>query len=81
MPLPEPLLVPPIVVVNRPDGVTLYESADDLTAQLEAWYVTDEGFDAYDAEGRLVELIVERQQIRGWFGRVRETGARDCEGC
>ena len=64
-PLP---LAPPVVVFNRPDGITLYESADALTGHLEPWYVTDEDFDAYDAEGRRVELRLEKQQVPTWFG-------------
>lgn len=64
-PLP---LVPPIVVFNRPDGITLYESADALTDDLEPWYVTDEDFDAYDAEGRRVELLLEKRRVPTLFG-------------
>jgi hypothetical protein len=54
-------LVEPIVVVNRPDGVAVYETADAVTGHLEPWYAEEEDFDAYDAEGRHVELRVERR--------------------
>jgi hypothetical protein len=60
-------LVAPIIVDNRPDGITLYESADALTGQLEPWYVTDEDFDAYDAEGRRVELRLEKRRVPTFF--------------
>jgi hypothetical protein len=60
-------LVGPIVVFNRPDGITIYESADALTGHLEPWYVTDEDFDAYDAEGRRVELRLEKRRVPTFF--------------
>ncbi len=48
--------VPPIVVNNpRDGGVTVFLTLEALNF-LEPWYLTDEEFDAYDVEGRAVEL-------------------------
>lgn len=61
-------LVPPIVIDNRPDGISIYKTAGSLSGQLEPWYVTDEDFDAYDAEGRLVWLRIETREVPTFFG-------------
>ena len=38
-----------------------------MTGQLEPWYVTDEDFDAYDAEGWRVELRLEKRRVPTFF--------------
>jgi len=55
-------LVPPIVVYNHLDGVCLYLTPKALCDYLESWYITDEKFDAYDAEGRAVELRLDERK-------------------
>ena len=63
-------LVPPIVIDNHHPRETLHFFATlaDLERQLEPWYVEDESFTAYDSEGRLLELVVERRSAPAWFG-------------
>jgi hypothetical protein len=51
--------VPPIVVNNHLDGVILFLTRDSLR-HLESWYVTDEKYDVYDAEGRAAELRLDQ---------------------
>jgi hypothetical protein len=47
---------PPIVVNNpRDNGITVFLTLEAMNF-LEPWYITDEEFDAYDVEGRAVEL-------------------------
>jgi hypothetical protein len=60
---------PPIVVDNTRDGVSFYASVQVMERELEPWYPRDEQFVAYDAEGRLVEMIVEQRERTGRFGR------------
>ena len=57
------VIVPPLVVDNRLDGPSFFESGDAVTAHLEEWYVTDEDWDAYDSEGRAVELVAEKRGV------------------
>ena len=53
--------VPPIVVNNpRDGGVTVFLTLEALNF-LEPWYLTDEEFDAYDVEGRAVELRLDQR--------------------
>jgi hypothetical protein len=49
----------PLVVENRIDGFSFYESSAALTGQLEVWYVDEEEWRAWDAGGRRLTLAVE----------------------
>jgi hypothetical protein len=62
--------VPPIVVNNHIDGVIVFLTAGAVN-YLESWYLTDEEFEAYDAEGRAVELRLDARG--GVVARAVET--------
>src|SRR5205823_1142554 len=53
------LMVPPLIIENRIDGFSFYESPRALTGRLEEWYASDEDWRAYDSEGRRIELKIE----------------------
>jgi hypothetical protein len=49
----------PLIVENRIDGFSFYESPRALTERLEEWYVDEEEWRAWDASGRRITLVVE----------------------
>ena len=54
------MIVAPVVVDDNGD-VDFFASVEDAELCLEPW-VVEEGFAAYDGEGRLLELRVERRE-------------------
>lgn len=69
-------LVPPIVIDNhhRRETLDFFATVADLERHFEPWYPREESFTAYDSEGRLLELVVERRRVPAWFGLTqRET--------
>jgi hypothetical protein len=63
------LIVAPVIVDDHGD-VDFFASVEDAELYLEPWAV-DEGFTAYDGEGRLLELRVEKRESPSFFGLIR----------
>ena len=62
------LIVPPVIVDAQGD-VDFFASAEEAELYLEPW-AANEGFAAYDGEGRLLELRGERRESPELFGLV-----------
>jgi hypothetical protein len=60
------LIVAPVIVDDNGD-VDFFASIEDAELYLEPWAVEEE-FTAYDSEGRLLELRVERRESPFFFG-------------
>lgn len=74
-------LVPPIVLAEGWD-VMFFGSEDAVGRHLEAWYPEEVEYRAYDAQGRKLELFVNRETVpRRWLpDRTDERVAvRSCE--
>jgi hypothetical protein len=63
------LIIAPVIVDDHGD-VDFFASVEDAELYLEPWAV-EEGFTAYDSEGRLLELRVERREFPVLFGLIR----------
>ena len=63
------MIVPPVIVDDHAD-VDYFASVEDAELYLEPWAV-EEGFTAYDSEGRLLEIRVERRESPVLFGLIR----------
>ncbi len=63
------MIVAPVIVDDHGD-VDFFASVEDAELYLEPWAV-EEGFTAYDSEGRLLELRVERRESPSFFGLIR----------
>lgn len=55
--------VPPIFVVEGLDDVYVYPSVAEAALSLEPWWVEQNEGAAYDAEGRLLELGVDKYNV------------------
>lgn len=60
------MIVAPVIVDDNGD-VDFFASIEDAELYLEPWAVEEE-FTAYDSEGRLLELRVERRESPFFFG-------------
>ncbi len=60
------MIVAPVIVDDDGD-VDFFASVEDAELYLEPWAV-EEGFTAYDSEGRLLEIGVERRESSSFFG-------------
>jgi hypothetical protein len=60
------LLVAPVIVDDNGD-VDFFASIEDAELYLEPW-AAEEEFTAYDSEGRLLGIRVERRERRAFFG-------------
>ena len=60
------MIVAPVIVDDNGD-VDFFASVEDAELYLEPWAVEEE-FTAYDSEGRLLELRVERRESPFFFG-------------
>jgi hypothetical protein len=58
------------VIVDDHADVDYFASVEDAELYLEPWAV-EEGFTAYDSEGRLLEIRVERRESPVLFGLIR----------
>jgi hypothetical protein len=63
------LIIAPVIVYDHGD-VDFFASVEDAELYLEPWAV-EEGFTAYDSEGRLLELRVEGRESPDLFGLIR----------
>jgi hypothetical protein len=63
------LIIAPVIVDDNGD-VDFFASVEDAELYLEPWAV-EEGFTAYDSEGRLLELRVQRRESPFFFGLIR----------
>ena len=63
------MIIAPVIVYDHGD-VDFFASVEDAELYLEPWAV-EEGFTAYDSEGRLLELRVERRESPVLFGLIR----------
>ena len=63
------MIIAPVIVDDHGD-VDFFASVEDAELYLEPWAV-EEGFTAYDSEGRLLELRVERRESPVLFGLIR----------
>jgi hypothetical protein len=63
------LIIAPVIVDDHGD-VDFFASVEDAELYLEPWAV-EEGFTAYDSEGRLLELRVEGRESPDLFGLIR----------
>jgi len=63
------LIVAPVIVDDNGD-VDFFASIEDAELYLEPWAV-EEGFAAYDGEGRLLGIRVERRESPELFGLIR----------
>lgn len=55
--------VPPILVVEGLDDVYVYETVEEAALSLEPWWVAEDLGSAYDAEGRLLRLGVDKFNV------------------
>ena len=60
------MIIAPVIVDENGD-VTFFASIEDAERYLEPWAVEEE-FTAYDSEGRLLEIRVERRESSSFFG-------------
>ena len=58
------------MIVDDHGDVDFFASVEDAELYLEPWAV-EEGFTAYDSEGRLLELRVQRRESHFFFGLMR----------
>jgi hypothetical protein len=63
------LIIAPVIIDDHGD-LDFFASVEDAELYLEPWAV-EEGFTAYDSEGRLLELRVERRESPVLFGLIR----------
>ena len=63
------MIIAPVIVYDHGD-VDFFASVEDAELYLEPWAV-EEGFTAYDSEGRLLELRVEGRESPDLFGLIR----------
>jgi hypothetical protein len=63
------LIIAPVIVDDHGD-VDFFASVEDAELYLEPWAV-EVGFTAYDSEGRLLELRVQRRESPVFFGLIR----------
>ena len=63
------MIIAPVIVDDHGD-VDFFASVEDAELYLEPWAV-EEGFTAYDSEGRLLELRVEGRESPVLFGLIR----------
>jgi hypothetical protein len=63
------LIIAPVIIDDQGD-LDFFASVEDAELYLEPWAV-EEGFTAYDSEGRLLELRVERRESPVLFGLIR----------
>jgi len=63
------LIIAPVIVDDHGD-VDFFASVEDAELYLEPWAV-EAGFAAYDSEGRLLELRVQRRESPLFFGLIR----------
>jgi hypothetical protein len=63
-------LIIALVIVDDHGDVDFFASVEDAELYLEPWAV-EEGFTAYDSEGRLLEIRVEGRESPDLFGLIR----------
>jgi hypothetical protein len=63
------LIIAPVIIDDHGD-LDFFASVEDAELYLEPWAV-EEGLTAYDSEGRLLELRVERRESPVLFGLIR----------
>lgn len=63
------MIIAPVIIDDHGD-LDFFASVEDAELYLEPWAV-EEGFTAYDSEGRLLELRVERRESPVLFGLIR----------
>jgi hypothetical protein len=63
------LIIAPVIIDDHGD-LDFFASVEDAELYLEPWAV-EEGFTAYDSEGRLLELRVEGRESPDLFGLIR----------
>ena len=63
------MIIAPVIVYDHGD-VDFFASVEDAELYLEPWAV-EEGFTAYDSEGRLLEIRVEGRESPDLFGLIR----------
>ena len=63
------MIIAPVIIDDHGD-LDFFASVEDAELYLEPWAV-EEGFTAYDSEGRLLELRVERREFPVLFGLIR----------
>jgi hypothetical protein len=63
------LIIAPVIIDDHGD-LDFFASIEDAELYLEPWAV-EEGFTAYDSEGRLLKLRVERRESPVLFGLIR----------
>ena len=63
------MIIAPVIIDDQGD-LDFFTSIEDAELYLEPWAV-EEGFTAYDSEGRLLELRVERRESPVLFGLIR----------
>lgn len=56
--------VKPIFVVEGLDDVYVFPSVEEAALWLEPWWVEQKEGSAYDAEGRLLELSIDKYNVR-----------------
>ena len=63
------MIIAPVIVDEHGD-VDFFASVEDAELYLEPWAV-EEGFTAYDSEGRLLKIKVERRESPFFFGLIK----------
>jgi len=58
------------LIVDDHGDIDFFASVEDAELYLEPWAV-EEGFTAYDSEGRLLEIRVQRRESPLFFGLIR----------
>jgi hypothetical protein len=71
-----PLPTPPIFVIEGRD-VTIFESLEDAQLQVEPIDVLEGVYVAYDAEGRILRMVVEGDQVKVRLGEDEPTHAEE----
>lgn len=56
--------VPPIFVIEWPDDVDPYPSVEEAALSLEPWWVEQNEGAAFDSEGRLLNLEIDKFNVR-----------------
>lgn len=69
----EDVLAPPLLVAEGWD-LTFFRSAESLAGYIEPWFPPDVDYQAWDARGRRLELVVEATPPSRGLRRLRDPG-------